>query len=151
MPAARRARTPAGVLGRGFGTGFGHTDVTTEWIFPIAIAVSSLSCFCRFLIETLLVSQRLGVLSIMTRKMLSDNLVQWGVIMVIVLIAFGLAFVAIAPEYVAEPRAPVARDGRSPFASRATRLLSGPSAQPRCQACTQTVGLNGCPPGSQSD
>lgn len=97
------------MLGRGFGVGFGHTDVTTEWIFPIAIAVSSLSCFGRFLIETLLVFPRLGVLSIMTREMLSKNLLHWGAIMVIVLIAFGLSFVALAPKCVAARHAPIAR------------------------------------------
>jgi hypothetical protein len=62
--------------------GYGRQDVFTGWIFPISLAFSSLGCFLRFLIETLLVFPRLGVLAICTREMLANNLLQWGVMMV---------------------------------------------------------------------
>lgn len=83
--------------------GYGRQDVGTAWFFPIFLAFSSLSCFFRFVIETLLVFPRLGVLAICTREMLANNLIQWGVMMVIVLFAFGLAFSALAPDYPLDP------------------------------------------------
>lgn len=79
--------------------GYGRQDPMTGWLFPIALSITSLSCFLRFVIETLLVFPRLGVLAICTREMLANNLVQWGVMMVVVLFAFGLGFSALAPDY----------------------------------------------------
>lgn len=78
--------------------GYGHVDAVTGWLFPIVLSLSSLACFFRFMI-TLLIFPRLGVLAISTREMLANNLMHWGIMMAIVLVAFGLAFSAIAPDY----------------------------------------------------
>lgn len=127
---AQEARGEAAAL---FPGGFGrYRDVATDWLFPIAMALSSLTCFGRFLIETPLVFMRLGVLAISTREMLLKNVVQWGCMMAVVLTAFGLAFVALVPEYVVTrlraPRAAAAR--RAPIFPPARLSPTRPPRRP---------------------